>query len=125
MVEQVEANPRFVFRGQSVEWLEAFRAKLREYLMLELDDLGQAILQTHDALSVLLALANGPRGHSDSGADGFVEEMKEALEQALAGFPNTPSFDLKKVDLVGLEPTTPTMPELLRVQVPGSEHSIC
>jgi len=125
MVEQVEANPRFVFRGQSVEWLEAFRAKLREYLMLELDDLGQAILQTHDALSVLLALANGPRGHSDSGADGFVEEMKEALEQALAGFSNTPSFDLEKVDLVGLEPTTPTMPELLRVQVPVSERSIC
>ena len=125
MVEQVEANPRFVFRGQSVEWLEAFRAKLREYLMLELDDLGQAILQTHDALSVLLALANGPRNHSDSGADGFVEEMKEVLGQSLAGFPNTASFDIKKVDLVGLEPTTPTMPELLRVQVPVSERSIC
>jgi len=113
MAEQVESDPRFAFRGQSVEWLEAFRAKLREYLMLELDELGRSILQTHDALNVLLALANWRRTHSDSGADGFAEEMKEVLGKSLAGFPRAHSFDLKKSGPGGARTHDPHNAEVL------------
>jgi len=88
MADQVEPDPRFAFRGQSVEWLEAFRAKLWQYITLELDDLGKSILRTYDELNILLALVNGRCMYPDSDVDRFVQQTEEALGESLARFPN-------------------------------------
>ena len=92
MAAQLESDPQGVFRGQSVEWLEAFKVKLWRYLTLHLDDVGVVALQIYDELGVLLAMVNAQQ----SPPDAVLAQMKEALGSALARFPSAPSFDLKK-----------------------------